>query len=245
MAITKISLDNFVVFKHTEVLPCPGVNVFIGKNGVGKTQLMKAIYAKMMSDKDKNRLLAEYFKRGGTSYELNSSLGTQPASIQIEKSTADNKAVFLPVKDMLTHAKGLELSRHKVQIFVSTHNYLFATYFDVRRQQADKVAYHSLYVEENNVGCETKEHFDDLQHNTIMVAKYDAAKTKFDETIAAISAKEAQSARLTAFVKALRERDGIIEDFDESLWGCMVEHITVGRNKEIMVTFRDGTEILA
>lgn len=80
MAITKISLDNFVVFKHTEVLPCPGVNVFIGKNGVGKTQLMKAIYAKMMSDKDKNRLLAEYFKRGGNSYELNSSLGTQPAS---------------------------------------------------------------------------------------------------------------------------------------------------------------------
>ena len=37
-----------------------------------------------------------------------------------------------------------------------------------------------------------------------MVAKYDAAKTKFDETIAAISAKEAQNARLTAFVKALR-----------------------------------------
>ena len=68
-----------------------------------------------------------------------------------------------------------------------------------------------------------------------MVAKYDAAKTKFDETIAAISAKEAQSARLTAFVKALRERDGIIEDFDESLWGCRVEHITVGRNKGMTV----------
>ena len=78
-----------------------------------------------------------------------------------------------------------------------------------------------------------------------MVAKYDAAKTKFDETVAAISAKEAQSARLTAFVKALRERDGIIEDFDESLWGCMVEHITVSRNKEMTVTFRDGTEIPA
>ncbi len=105
------------MFKHTEVLPCPGVNVFIGKNGVGKTQLMKAIYAKMMSDKDKNRLLAEYFKRGGTSYELNSSLGTQPASIQIEKSTADNKAVFLPVKDMLTHAKGLLSMEDKYREF--------------------------------------------------------------------------------------------------------------------------------
>lgn len=50
---------------------------------------------------------------------------------------------------------------------------------------------------------------------------------------------------LTAFVKALRERDGIIEDFDESLWGCMVKYVTVGRNKEMTVTFRDGTEIQA
>ena len=39
-----------------------------------------------------------------------------------------------------------------------------------------------------------------------MVARYDAA----------ISAKEAQRVRLTAFVKVLWERDGIIEDFDES-----------------------------
>ena len=78
-----------------------------------------------------------------------------------------------------------------------------------------------------------------------MVEKYDDAKVKYDATIATISAKEAQNARLTAFVKTLRERDGIIEDFDESLWGCMVEHITVGMNKEMMVTFRDGTEILA
>ena len=78
-----------------------------------------------------------------------------------------------------------------------------------------------------------------------MVAKYDAAKAKYDETIAAISAKEAQSARLMAFVKALQERDGTIEDFDESLWGCMVEHIMVGRNKDMTATFWDGTEIQA
>ena len=32
---------------------------------------------------------------------------------------------------------------------------------------------------------------------------------------------------------------------DESLWGCMVEYITVGRNKEMTVIVRDGTEIQA
>ena len=37
-----------------------------------------------------------------------------------------------------------------------------------------------------------------------MVARYDAAKAKYDETIAAISAKDAQNAWLKAFFKDLR-----------------------------------------
>ena len=76
-----------------------------------------------------------------------------------------------------------------------------------------------------------------------IVAKYDAAKAKYDETIAAISAKEAQNARLAAFIKTLKERDGVIEDFDNNLWGCMVEYVTVGRDKTMTFTFRDGTKI--
>ena len=51
--------------------------------------------------------------------------------------------------------------------------------------------------------------------------------------------------RLASFAKTMRERYGIIEDFDESLWGCMVKYVMVGRNKEMTVTFRDGTEIQA
>ena len=78
-----------------------------------------------------------------------------------------------------------------------------------------------------------------------LVSKYDAAKAKYDETVAAITTKEAQSARLEAFIKVLRERDGTIEDFDESLWGSVVESVTVGRDKKMTVAFRDGTEIQA
>ena len=61
--------------------------------------------------------------------------------------------------------------------------------------------------------------------------------------IVAISAKEAQNERLANFIKTLKAQDGTITDFDGSLWGGMVEYVTVGRNKEITVTFRDGTEI--
>ena len=39
--------------------------------------------------------------------------------------------------------------------------------------------------------------------------------------------------------------NGTIGEFDGSLWGSMVEFVTVGRNKEITFTFRDNTEIQA
>lgn len=78
-----------------------------------------------------------------------------------------------------------------------------------------------------------------------LVQRYDTAKARYDEVVAAISAKEAQSERLANFIKVLKAQNGIISEFDGRLWGSMVEFVTVGRGKEIMVTFRDGTEIQA
>ena len=40
-----------------------------------------------------------------------------------------------------------------------------------------------------------------------------------------------------------KELDGIIDDFDNNLWGCMVEYVTMGRDKTMTFTFRDGTKI--
>jgi hypothetical protein len=53
------------------------------------------------------------------------------------------------------------------------------------------------------------------------------------------------SERSLNFIRVLKSQDGTISEFDSSLWGSMVEFITVGRCKEITVTFRDGTEIQA
>ena len=289
MAITKIKLDNFVVFKHVEVFPGRGINVFIGKNGVGKTQLLKAVYADV-SVKNKEKVSFEdYFKRGRNNLILQYNKEAEDMVLELENDGSITQAVFLPVKDMLTHAKGLlamedkyrefpfdmtltesirlanqwtlketpriaisilpkleaimdgtveikndeffirkhdgtlvdfaveaegfkkvgllwqlimnenitensvllwdepeanlnpeyipvivecllELSRHGVQIFVSTHSYLFATYFNVRQKKNDNVAYHSLYIEDDDVKCETKGQFNELEHNTIMEA---------------------------------------------------------------------------
>jgi site-specific DNA recombinase len=78
-----------------------------------------------------------------------------------------------------------------------------------------------------------------------LVKRYDAAKERYDEVVMNISAKDAQSQRLADFIKTLKEQDGVISGFDQRLWGLMVDYVTVGRNKEMVFTFRDGTEITA
>ena len=45
MAVKKIQLENFTVFKKLDIDFEAGVNVFIGENGLGKTHVMKLLYS--------------------------------------------------------------------------------------------------------------------------------------------------------------------------------------------------------
>jgi predicted ATPase len=45
MSIEKLTLENFTVFEKAELEFVPGLNVFIGANGTGKTHAMKIMYA--------------------------------------------------------------------------------------------------------------------------------------------------------------------------------------------------------
>ncbi len=76
-----------------------------------------------------------------------------------------------------------------------------------------------------------------------LVARYDAAKARFDEVTEAISAKEAQFERLVGFIKRLKAQTDPVAEFNSQLWASMVEYMTVGVDKGMTVVFRDGTEV--
>lgn len=78
-----------------------------------------------------------------------------------------------------------------------------------------------------------------------LVKRYDTAKERYDVVTMSIAAKRAQSERLAAFIKTLKAQENLITEFDSTLWGLMVDFVTVGRLKEMVFTFRDGTEIRA
>ena len=43
--LTRIRLERFTAFEHLDLNLSPGINVFIGANGTGKTHLLKVAYS--------------------------------------------------------------------------------------------------------------------------------------------------------------------------------------------------------
>lgn len=111
-------------------------------------------------------LEAEGLKKVGLLWQLLMTDNLREGSILIwDEPEANLNPKFLPkIVECL-----LELSRHGVQIFLSTHNYIFAKYFDVMKRDHDKLLFHALYFDKkaDEVKCETQNYFESLKHNDI------------------------------------------------------------------------------
>ena len=73
--------------------------------------------------------------------------------------------------------------------------------------------------------------------------RYEELSAERDGVADTIKEKESKAIRLDEFIRALSEREGVRASFDESLWGCLVESVTISRRKDMTFRFRDGSEI--
>lgn len=76
-----------------------------------------------------------------------------------------------------------------------------------------------------------------------LVQKYEVTKVKYDKVEADITDKQSRRERLAGFIRLLKGQETPLAEFDSHLWGCLVDYVTVGRDKDMTVVFRDGTEI--
>lgn len=318
MAINKLSLENFTVFKNIDISFSDGINIFIGENGSGKTHLLKLLYLftldlyedfgqhvfeeifteellGIIRDKDKNSKTTQCCTINGRKEKLSSDIwqisgnSIQEIGGKVGKNLSKPDSIFIPAKEMLSHSKGLlalererkipfdktlvdiiakaqlgetrgltelqkallpkiskviggeviydekgtfyikkdsglkiefsmeaeglrkfgllwrlirnglftkntvlfwdepeaninpanlpsivdtilELHRNGVQIFIATHDYILAKYFEIKREKEDRVMFYSLFESGHGIQCEKNEFFKNLKENPIVKA---------------------------------------------------------------------------
>lgn len=74
----------------------------------------------------------------------------------------------------------IELQRNGIQIFVATHSYNFAKYFEVKKSDKDELLYYNLYKTQDTVEAEYSKYFGKLINNPII----EADSKLLDEVIA-------------------------------------------------------------
>ncbi len=112
-------------------------------------------------------LEAEGIKKLGLLWQLlmNGSI-TEGTVLHWDEPEANINPKLIPViVDIL-----LELSRQGVQVFLATHDYTLAKYFEVKMTYEDDVRFHALYKPESGEGVkvETQKKFSTLENNSII-----------------------------------------------------------------------------
>jgi len=80
------------------------------------------------------------------------------------------------------------------------------------------------------------------QRYNALVTQYEDVKARFDEAELQRQEKLNRRMAMEAFLCELRDLDGVITEFDERLWGALVESVTVFCCEDIRFSFKDGSE---
>ena len=76
-----------------------------------------------------------------------------------------------------------------------------------------------------------------------MREKYEDAKRQHDDIKQQIADKTSARVAASRFIGTLKKMDGLITEFDPSLWGRLLDHVAVYSKEDMQYTFKDGTEI--
>lgn len=149
---TRIVFDRFTAFQKADIVFSPGINVLIGENGTGKTQVLKALYAAadvsvtkksfaekltkvfLPSREHINRLVKRGVGRGSGSLEVFRKIGTEELRLRLSINSWED-----------SHLKAT-LSGHKKTWF---EHPVHSVYIPVKEMLANAPGFKSLYETRN------------------------------------------------------------------------------------------------
>lgn len=144
MTITRIKLNHFAAFESLDLTLSPGVNIFIGTNGTGKTHLLKVAYAACAVSKSRGSL-AEKLVRTFMPYEdrlgrlAHRTAASTNASLEVHRGDLKLRLRFS------NHSKGPEPGKiHGLGKW--TEHPVECAYIPVKEMLANAPGFRSLYA---------------------------------------------------------------------------------------------------
>ena len=77
------------------------------------------------------------------------------------------------------------------------------------------------------------------------VSRNEATKAKREKVAADIRQRGIRRREFERFINELKKLPEAVSDFDETLWGSLVEYVTVVKDKTMVFTLIGGTEMKA
>ena len=182
------SEKNNVRFDDTylDIINAAKIDISVGRNSVSKDAMLKRIqeithgkvqydvkrdefYLMNGSSKQEFNLVAEGIRKMALLWQLVKNGTLEKGSILFwdEPEANINPAYISIIVEML-----LELQRKGVQVFISTHDYMIANYFEVKKAAEDSIVFHSLSHSGSTgeLQYEKAYRFGDLKNNAIITA---------------------------------------------------------------------------
>ncbi|MDL2268639.1 AAA family ATPase [Desulfosarcina sp. OttesenSCG-928-A07] len=149
--LEKIKFEKFTAFEKLEVKFSPGINVFVGENGTGKTHILKAAYAACDIAKSKGGF-AE--KTNNVFYPSNKQIGrlvkrssvSSNGSLEVVRKLDNGKKIALRLS-LSNHTTKPEKAKISGSSKVWTESPMEAAYIPVKDMMANAPGFRSLYEE--------------------------------------------------------------------------------------------------
>lgn len=81
------------------------------------------------------------------------------------------------------------------------------------------------------------------ERHELMVSRFNDTKAKYDAVTAEIQMRRIREREFVTFIKEIEQMPDIITEFDEGLWGSMVDYVTVYAVDNIVFMLTNGMEI--
>ena len=130
------------------------------------------------------------------------------------------------VRDMFTCIEALEKNQKKL----------------AEQMNVDADAVQNLIAENARVAQNQEEYT--IRYDAL-VSRFETTKAEYEKITADIAAKGIRRRELERFIQSVEKLPEVVTEFDEALWGSLVDHLTVNAKDDIVFTMASGMEIKA